>query len=213
MEQHNDAVRAISRRVREFYAVRQPYRIYHGSTNTTRTSNRRPDNTVDVSSLGHVLDVDVARQTALVEPNVPMDRLVAATLARGLVPLVVMEFPGITVGGGFSGMGGESSTFKHGLFEATVNWIEIVIPNGEIMTASRIKDENTDLFWGAASAFGTLGVVTLLEVQLQPAKPYVQLTYSLQPDAAAMRTKIEEETSDLLASPTLPNSCFKQETD
>ena len=46
-------------------------------------------------------------KTALVEPNVPMDRLVAATLQCGLIPPVVMEFPAITVGGGFTGTAGE----------------------------------------------------------------------------------------------------------
>lgn len=55
-----------------------------------------------------------------------------ASLNKGLVPLVVMEFPGITVGGGFSGTSGEKlSSFRHGAFDNTVNWIEIVLPNGE----------------------------------------------------------------------------------
>lgn len=114
-------------------------------------------------------------QTVLVEPNVPMDHLVQATLAAGLVPLVVMEFPGVTAGEGFSGTSGESSSFRHGFFDATINWIEIVLPNGEVRIAS--KNTHPDLFWGAASAFGTLGVVTLLEVQCQQAKPYVELKY------------------------------------
>lgn len=39
-------------------------------------------------------------KTVLVEPNVPMDKLVEATLAEGLLPKVVMELPNITVGGG-----------------------------------------------------------------------------------------------------------------
>ena len=47
-----------------------------------------------------------------------MDALVAATLPHALLPLVVMEFPGITVGGGFSGTSGESSSFRHGPFDA-----------------------------------------------------------------------------------------------
>ena len=38
--------------------------------------------------------VDTKKNVALVEPNVPMDNLVDATLRHGLVPPVVMEFPG-----------------------------------------------------------------------------------------------------------------------
>jgi len=49
-----------------------------------------------------------------------MDQLVKATLAYGFAPPVVMEFPGITAGGGFSGTSGESSSFRHGFFDKTV---------------------------------------------------------------------------------------------
>ncbi|KAL1905549.1 hypothetical protein Sste5344_008774 [Sporothrix stenoceras] len=155
--------------------------------------NRRADNTVDTSKLDRVLKIDVDKRTALVEPNVPMDALVAATVIKGLVPLVVMEFPGITVGGGFSGTSGESSLFRNGPFDATVNWIEIVLGNGKLVRASRMDGENTDLFWGAASAFGTLGVVTLLEAQLQEAKPYVRLSYTLQNTVHGSQNQIEDE--------------------
>jgi len=194
MQAHEEAVEAVSARVRSFFEKKQPYRIYHGSTNSTRASQRRTDNTVDTSSLGRVLDIDVSRKTALVEPNVALDALVAATLKAGLVPLVVMEFPGITVGGGFSGTSGESSSFRYGAFDSTINWIEIVLPNGDITKAWRTKDEKTDLFWGAASAFGTLGVVTLLEVQLREAQPYVQLTYSLHDTVASVNAKMRGDT-------------------
>ncbi|KAJ9134320.1 FAD-binding, type 2 [Pleurostoma richardsiae] len=193
MQAHEEAVTVITSQVRHFFERKQPYRIYHGSTNSTRASARSSDNTVDTSSLNRVLDIDVSRKTALVEPNVAMDALVAATLEAGLVPLVVMEFPGITVGGGFSGTSGESSSFRYGAFDTTINWIEIVLPNGDVTKASRTADEKTDLFWGAASAFGTLGVVTLLEVQLREAKRYVRLTYSLLDNVPGANSKIEEE--------------------
>ncbi len=54
----------------------------------------------------------------------------------------------------------KSSSFRYGAFDATINWIEIVLANGDVTRAYRTKAEKTDLFWGAASAFGTLGVVT-----------------------------------------------------
>jgi len=79
-----------------------------------------------------------------------------------------MEFPGITVGGGFAGTAGESSSFRYGFFDRTVNWIEMVLADGEVVRASGTERE--DLFLGAASSFGTLGVATLLEIQLIEAK-------------------------------------------
>lgn len=191
MEAHDTAVAVIATRVKQFHDKQRPFRIYHGSTNSTRRSQRQIDNTIDTSRLKHVLSVDETRKTAVVEPNVPMDWLVHATLEHGLIPLVVMEFPGITVGGGFSGTSGESSSFRHGAFDNTFNWIQIVLADGEVTKASRT--EKTDLFWGAASAFGTLGVVTLLEIRLIDAKSYVRLTYRLSPSIAEATAQLQEE--------------------
>ncbi|KAK8114340.1 hypothetical protein PG999_006409 [Apiospora kogelbergensis] len=205
MDEHNTAVAAISARVRTFAEKQEKFRVYHGSTNSTRKSERRADNTVDTSGLNHVLEVDDARKTALVEPNVPMDALVAATYdaerRRRLLPLVVMEFPNITVGGGFSGSSGESSSFRHGPFDSTINWVEIVLPSGDVVRAAQ-TGEHADLFWGAASGFGTLGVVTLLEVQLRDAADYVELTYqpfgSLVEASAFMEKQMREPMVDFV---------------
>jgi hypothetical protein len=149
---------------------------------------------IDTTSLSNILNVDTDANTALVEPNVPMDKLVDATLQYGLIPPVVMEFPGITAGGGFAGTSGESSSFRHGFFENTVNWVEIVLPNGEVVTAS--NTDNPDLFHGAASSFGTLGVTTLLELRLIKAKTYVELTYYPVSSIHEAVQKIEEATKN-----------------
>lgn len=194
MQAHDAAVATIEASVRRFHEIQRPFRIYHGSTNSTRDSERNLDNSVDTSKLAHVLHVNEKTKTAIVEPNVPMDAFLQATLEHGLVPLVVMEFPGITVGGGYSGTSGESSSFRHGFFDNTVNWIEIVLPTGETVKASR--EELPELFWGAASSFGTIGVVTLLEIQLKDASKYVKLNYLPFSDMDdAMRT-MEAETAN-----------------
>lgn len=164
MDGHNEAVTLLSEKVKEFYNQKKPFRIYHGSTNTTRRTKRPPDSSIDISGLNKVLSIRTDNMTALVEPNVPMDALVAETLKQGLIPPVVMEFPGITAGGAFAGTGGESSSFRWGTFDRTVQGVEIILGDGEIVWAS--EDERCDLLDGSAGAFGTLGVVTLLEVQL-----------------------------------------------
>lgn len=174
MDQHKRTVEQISASVRGFYDRKEKFRIFHGSTNSTRPSTSKK-NLVDTSSLNNVLKVDVKAKTCLVEPNVPMDRLVEATLKYGLVPPVVMEFPGITVGGGYSGTSGESSSFKHGYFDQTINYVEMVLANGEVVKLSR--EERADLFHGAAGAVGTFGVTTLVELRLHEAKKYVTTTY------------------------------------
>lgn len=177
MDEHQAEVVRISANVRAFHDRGEQFRINHGSTNSTRQGalGRDPRKTIDTSRLNHVLSIDTEAMTALVEPNVPMDKLVETTLEHGLIPPVVMEFPGITVGGGYSGTSGESSSFKHGFFNRTLNCVEMVLADGEVVLCS--EHEREDLFHGAAGALGTLGVTTMVELRLRKAKKYVETTY------------------------------------
>ncbi|CAK1354641.1 Delta(24)-sterol reductase [Cercospora beticola] len=196
-EDHREAVQEVSRKVKDFHAAEIPFRIYHGSTNSTRTSPFREGNFVNISKMNSVLGVDPERRLVYAQPNVPMDVLVEHTLQHDLLPPVVMEFPGITVGGGFSGSSGESSSFRYGLFYRTVEEVEMVLGNGEVVTAS--DTTRSDLFHGAACSFGTLGIVTLLTIRLIPAQSNVELTY-LKVDSMeqAMETvKLVQEQQDL----------------
>lgn len=175
MEKHNEDVARIASEVRKFHDRKESFRIYHGSSNSTRQSTREKDRIVDTSALNRVINIDVDRKRATVEPKVRMDQLAEATLAKGLLPPIVMEFPAITAGGGFAGMAGESSSFKYGFFDSIVLSIEIVLADGTVVVAS--DSERSDLFYGSARTCGTLGIITLLEIQLIEAKPFVELTY------------------------------------
>lgn len=197
MERHRALVQGVSAAIRSLYAAREPYRIFHGSTNSTRPATAKAKTAaVDISALRNVVNVDPDRRRALVEPNVPMDRLVEATLKHNLVPPVVMEFPGITAGGGFAGTAGESSSFRHGFFDENVHSVEMVLPDGEVVTAMPSPGQTpyADLFRAAAGAVGTLGVTTLLELELMPARKYVRTTYRRTHSVAEAIEAIREET-------------------
>ncbi|KAK7972226.1 hypothetical protein PG988_006360 [Apiospora saccharicola] len=195
-EPHQYNLKRIQAEVKDLHQRKQGFRISHGSTNSTRPVHQ--GRVVDISCLNRILRIDPDKKTALVEPNVPMDRLLDATLQVGLMPPVVMEFPGITVGGGFAGSAGESSSFKHGFFSETVNWVEVVLGDGKAVKASRSGKE--DLFHGAAGDAGTLGIITLLELRLVPAKPYVKLTYrpasSIEEAVASIKKETENPDND-----------------
>lgn len=195
MGKHDEAVAKISRLVSQFHKANQPYRIFHGSTNSTRPRpNAKTQKFVDISALNNVLRVDKQAQIAHVEPNVPMDRLVEATLKHGLIPPVVMEFPGITAGGGYSGTSGESSSFRHGFFDRTIDAVEMVLPNGEVVKTS--AQNKPDLFRGAAGAVGSLGVTTLIELNLVKAKKFVKVTYERKNSVAAAVDAFQRESAD-----------------
>jgi delta24-sterol reductase len=172
---HAQKVARISRHVTRFYINKTPFKVFHGSTNSTRVLQFKKDELVDISDLNKILSIDTDNLRVHVEPNVPMDRLVRATLKHGLIPPVVMEFPGITVGGAIQGNGGESSSFKWGAFNQTVVSHEIVVGNGDIFHTSAINQ--TDLFYGVPGTAGTVGILTAAEIDLIPAKKYVVLEY------------------------------------
>jgi hypothetical protein len=128
-----------------------------------------------------------------------MDKLVDKTLRYRLVPPIVMEFPGITVGGGIQGGAGESSSFKYGPFHDICLEYEIILGNGQVITASPIQNE--DLFYGTACSYGSLGIITLIKLRLIPAKDFVHLTYHTvqRPDEAIRLTESKtNETVDFV---------------
>jgi FAD/FMN-containing dehydrogenase len=172
---HNVRVKRITDQVKNLYANEVPFRIYRGATNATRVVSFEKDKIVDVGDLDHILEINPGTHMAIVEPNVPMDKLVTETLRYGLMPPVVMEFPGITVGGGLQGGAGESSSYKWGTFDKTIAWFDMLQADGTMVRAS--KTAHKDLFRGVPGSYGSLGVVTAIAVQLVPAKPFVALSY------------------------------------
>lgn len=189
MEEHAKRLADIQTRVGKRKS-RQTIRLYHGEGNSTRMPNYAGHYIVDTSELNHIIEINEVEQYVLAEPSVELDALVEATVSRGLIPPVVMEFPGISVGGGIQGGAAESSSFKYGTFHETALEYEVVLGNGRVLHVSR--DKHADLFWGMASSYGSLGIITLIKLQLIPAKPYVHLRYSRVRNLAEARTIIDK---------------------
>jgi delta24-sterol reductase len=173
--QHTDSTEKLQAQVSDYYARGVPYRIYHGSTNSTRVLTFKRSEMIDTSGLNRVLSIDTDRNVAIVEPNTSMDELVDATLKSGLIPTVVPEFPGITIGGAIQGTGAETSSHKYGCVSQTANWVEYILGDGSIVRASRT--DHSDLFYGAAGSCGSLGLITAAEINLIPATKYVNVTH------------------------------------
>ena len=114
--------------------------------------------------------------TADVEGMITYEALADATLEYGLLPAVVPQLKTITIGGAVSGLGIESSSFKYGLVHETVDSMEILTGNGNIVSCSASR--NPDLFFGFPNSYGTLGYALRLTIRLVPALSYVYLTHT-----------------------------------
>jgi FAD/FMN-containing dehydrogenase len=119
---------------------------------------------IDLSAM-HAIDIDPAARLAWVEAGTTAGQLTAASGAHGLVvpfgdsPTVGVG--GITLGGGIGWL-----SRKFGLTIDSVDGIEIVTADGQLVTA----DEQTrqDLFWALRGGGGNFGVVTRFRYRLRP---------------------------------------------
>ena len=114
--------------------------------------------------------------TCIAESGVTFVDLVEATLAHGLVPIVVPELKTITIGGAVAGCSIESMSFRYGGFHDTCLEYEVITANGEVLTCTP-DNEHALVFQMMHGSFGTLGILTKLTFQLVPAKPFVRVDY------------------------------------
>jgi FAD/FMN-containing dehydrogenase len=139
---------------------------------------------LDAGGLDQVLGIDPAACTATVQGMTTYEHLVDATLAHGLMPLVVPQLKTITVGGALAGLGIESSSFVNGLAHEAAIRIEVLTGDGRLVTATA-DNEHSDLFRGLPNSYGTLGYAVSLTVALQRVGRYVALRHVPFSDAKA----------------------------
>ncbi|MBA2774391.1 MAG: FAD-binding oxidoreductase, partial [Nocardioidaceae bacterium] len=173
--QHHAAVAALLASYRSL-APGDPVRLAKPTSNLfrPRTSTVAPG--LDVSGLDGVLDIDVAARTADVQGMCTYEHLVQATLAHDLMPLVVPQLRTITLGGAVTGLGIESTSFRHGLPHESVVEMDVLTGDGEIVTASP-TNEHADLFFAFPNSYGSLGYAVRLRIELQPVGRYVALRH------------------------------------
>jgi len=171
---------------------------------------RHKDDKIDVSDLTEILAIDPVARTCIAESGVTFVDLVDATLAHGLVPIVVPELETITIGGAVSGCSIESMSFVHGGFHDTCTEYEVITASGEVLICTP-DNEHALVFQMMHGSFGTLGIVAKLTFKLVPAKPYVKLAYERHTTLASFQASIaaHAKTRDIdfmdgiIHSPTL----------
>jgi FAD/FMN-containing dehydrogenase len=155
-----------------------PVRLAKSTSNLFRFRDSRVDDlaTLDVSAFTRVLHVEPRTRTAVIGGMTSYEDLADATLAHGLMPLVVPQLKTITVGGAVSGLGIESSSLRSGLPHESVLSMLVLTGDGQVVTAAP-GTEHEDLYRGFPNSYGTLGYALWLTVELEPVKPYVHLRH------------------------------------
>jgi FAD/FMN-containing dehydrogenase len=153
-----------------------PVRLAKPTSNLFRTRSRSATPGLDVSSLHGVISIDRDSRVADVQGMTTYEHLVDATLAHGLMPLVVPQLKTITLGGAITGLGIESSSFRNGMPHESVRELEVLTGDGEVVVA-RPDNEHGSLFHGFPNSYGTLGYALRVVIDLEPVKPFVRLRH------------------------------------
>ncbi len=164
--QHEAAVRRLVESYREI-PPGDPVRLAKRTSNLFRPRGAPTTPGLDVSGLTGVVTVDTEARTADVQGMCTYEDLVDATLAHGLMPLVVPQLRTITLGGAVTGLGIESTSFRHGLPHESVLEMDVLTGAGEVVRATP-DGEHADLFAAFPNSYGSLGYATRLRIELQP---------------------------------------------
>ncbi|NLU80040.1 FAD-binding oxidoreductase [Micromonospora sp. HNM0581] len=168
----------------------QPVRLAKRTSNLFRPRSAAASG-LDVSGLGGVIGVDPVARTADVQGMCTYERLVAATLPHGLMPLVVPQLRTITLGGAVTGLGIESTSFRNGLPHESVTELDVLTGAGEVVTA-RPDGPHAELYAAFPNSLGSLGYATRLRIELQPVRRYVALRNLRFTDLTALTEAISE---------------------
>ena len=173
MARFEDKKRALSESLRQSAGE---VRLQKNISHIFRDRHRPPSRRLDVRSFNEVLQVDRSAGTVDVEGMTPYAALADATFAHGLLPAVVPQLKAITIGGACSGLGIEATSFRYGLAHETVEELEVLLADGDIVVCTPTNAHH-DLFFGFPNSFGTLGYALRIKAKAIPAKKFVEVTH------------------------------------
>jgi len=171
-----------------------PVRLAKRTSNLFRARAATTAPGLDVSAFQGVLSVDPVARTADVLGMTTYEDLVDATLAHGLMPLVVPQLKTITLGGAVTGLGIESSSFRNGFPHESVLQMDVLVGDGSIVSAAP-EGEDRALYYGFPNSYGTLGYCLRLQIELAPVRPYVRLNHLRYDTAEELVAAVEAVTS------------------
>ena len=147
---------------------------------------------VSVAALPRRLEIDPGARTVTVSAGLRYGEIAPALHAAGFALPNLGSLPHISIGGACA-TGTHGSGVCHGTLASAVSALELVTADGSLVRLSRAADP--DHFDGAVVALGGLGVVTVLELDLQPTYDVRQYVYDGLPHAT-----LRERYQDILSA-------------
>jgi cytokinin dehydrogenase len=161
---------------------------------------------LDMGSLDTIYEIDAAGLTATAGSGVRWRTLVERVMEKGLIPPVLTNNLGVTIGGTLSMAGLGIASFREGAQVDNVIEIQAVTGEGEILDCS--TEKNAELFESIRSTLGQFAVITRAKVRLRPVKPrcvtYFLLYDNLEQCLADNRTIMEENRTTYVESWCVP---------
>jgi cytokinin dehydrogenase len=133
-----------------------------------------------MQSMGKILHVDSGAEWVDVEGGVVWRDLVHFVKKLSLVPRVLTNNLGVTIGGTLSIAGIGVASFKYGSQGDNVLEMDVVTGAGDLVTCS--PESNEDLFWSVIAGLGQVGIIVRARLKLRRAKSMTRTYYLLYDD-------------------------------
>lgn len=187
--------------VRLLHDAGVPFVPRGAGTGLTGGAVARGEVLVCTSRMDRILEVDPVLRRAVVEPGVVTDRIVEAARRHGLRYLPdPASGSACTIGGNVAQNSGGPHCLRHGVTADHVLSLDLVLPDGRLLTLERGEDGGLDLAGLATGSEGTLGIVAAIAVRLVPLPAAVRT-------ALALFDRLEDAggaVSEILAAGTVP---------
>lgn len=135
---------------------------------------------LEMKSMGRIGEPDLDALTIDCEPGVVWRDLAHHLKRWDLVPRVLTNNLGVTVGGTLAMAGIGVASFLYGSQGDNVVEMDVVTGDGKLVTCS--PERNEDLFWAAIAGLGQFGIITRARLQLRRFKPMTRSYYLLYDD-------------------------------
>ncbi len=161
---------------------------------------------LDLTSLDRILAIDPTAPAADCQAGVRWEALVRRTILQGLVPPVLTNNLGVTIGGTLAVAGLGVASFRHGTQGDNVIEIEAVTGTGDLVVCSESIDR--EVFDAARSGLGQFAVIARARLRLRRCLPKTRTYFLLYDDLPAyMRDAaiaIEQDRFDYVESTCVP---------